>query len=80
VIVDPELVNPHLEPCVACGEETAVGSVFYSDRHDARLPDGTPGYLCSEWVRHLRAKGSHKGFSEGRSVEGSAIALVQAVI
>jgi hypothetical protein len=79
VNIDPELANPHAEPCLICGEETAVGSVFYSDRSDARLPDGTPGYLCSECVRNLRSKGHHEGFSEGRSVEGSSIALVQAV-
>jgi hypothetical protein len=75
----PDLANPHADPCLICGEETAVGSVFYSDRSDAKLPDGTRGYLCSECVRNLRAKGAHRGFSERRSVEGSAIALVQAV-
>jgi len=31
MISDPDESNPHDEPCFQCGEETAVGSVFYSD-------------------------------------------------
>jgi DNA-directed RNA polymerase subunit RPC12/RpoP len=76
VIIDPELVNPHQEPCLRCGEETAIGSVFFSDRREAELPDGTRGYLCSECVRELRR---HHGdaFSASQQVEGSVIALAQ---
>ena len=34
------------EPCVSCGEDTSIGSVFYSDRLVDR--DGRePHYLCS---------------------------------
>lgn len=35
------------EPCVVCGEETAVGSVFYSDRWTITRDHRSPGYLCS---------------------------------
>ena len=35
------------EPCLVCGEETAVGSVFYSDRWTVDRADGSPSYLCS---------------------------------
>ena len=51
MIIDPDELNPHQEPCLMCGEETAVGSVFFSDRHAAQRPDGTRGFLCSECVR-----------------------------
>ena len=35
------------EPCVSCGEETAVGSVFYSDRYALHDDVGEPAYVCS---------------------------------
>jgi hypothetical protein len=79
MIIEPDEVNPHDEPCVVCGEETAVGSVFFSDRREAQLPDGTRGFVCSECIRQIRAHGHHEGLREGRLVEGSAIALVMAV-
>jgi hypothetical protein len=66
MIIDPDAVNPHEEPCLSCGEETAVGSVFYSDRNAAQLPDGTRGYLCSACVRRIRAKGLPMEQTAGR--------------
>ena len=64
------------EPCVSCGEETAIGSVFFSDRREGVLPDGTRGYLCSDCVRELRR---HHGdaISDSKLVERSAIVLAQ---
>jgi hypothetical protein len=35
------------EPCLVCGEETAVGSVFYSDRWTVSRADGSTSHLCS---------------------------------
>jgi ribosomal protein S14 len=35
------------EPCIGCGEETAIGSTFYSDRRVVDRPDGTRIHLCS---------------------------------
>jgi hypothetical protein len=35
------------EPCAGCGEETATGSPFYSDRRVVRTPDGHPSFVCS---------------------------------
>jgi hypothetical protein len=75
--IDPREPNPHEEPCLSCGEETAVGSVFYSDRHAAELPDGTRGYLCSECVKRIRARGHHEVRTDPRGVEGSVIVLAQ---
>lgn len=43
------------EACVSCREETAVGSVFFSDRHVVDLADGRPAYLCSLCDSRIRA-------------------------
>lgn len=79
MIVESGAESPHLEPCLICGEETAVGSVFFSDRREAVLPDGTRGFLCSECIRRLRAKGRSE-VSEERLLEGSVITLTMAVL
>lgn len=34
------------EPCEGCGEETAVGSIFFSDRRRVEHPDGHRSYVC----------------------------------
>jgi len=75
MIIDPDESNPHKEPCLKCGEETAVGSIFYSDRDAAKLPDGTRGYLCSECVQRLRASGHIEGQSDMRGAEINVIGL-----
>ena len=48
-----------VEPCVSCGEETAIGSVFFSDRRSVARPGGTPLFLCSEC--QARAHQARKG-------------------
>jgi hypothetical protein len=77
MIIDPNESNPHQEPCLSCGEETAMGGSFYSDRHAAELPDGTRGFLCSECVKRIRAGGHHEDRTDARGVEGSVIVLAQ---
>jgi hypothetical protein len=47
----------HQEPCRSCGEETAIGSVFFFDRQAVGSPDGPRAYLCSACVARLRASG-----------------------
>jgi hypothetical protein len=47
------------EPCIGCGEETAVGSVFFSDRCTVEHADGTRTYLCTLCDARIRA--SRKG-------------------
>ena len=47
------------EPCVGCGEETAVGSVFFSDRETVERSDGTRTYLCT--LCDARIRSSRKG-------------------
>jgi len=44
---DPPVSNAE-EPCVGCGEETAVGSFFFSDRRDIIRSDGARVFLCSD--------------------------------
>ena len=47
------------EPCLGCGEETAVGSVFFSDRRTVEQSDGTRAYLCT--LCDARIRSSRKG-------------------
>lgn len=42
-----------VEPCVSCGEETASGSAFYSDRREAKTPEGAPYFVCSECLKRV---------------------------
>jgi hypothetical protein len=45
------------EPCISCGEDTSVGSPFYSDRLVDRS-GGEARYLCSLCAQ--RARGSRE--------------------
>ena len=47
------------EPCLGCGEETAVGSIFFSDRHTVEHSNGTRAYLCT--LCDARIRSSRKG-------------------
>jgi hypothetical protein len=47
------------EPCLGCEEETAVGSVFFSDRRTVEQSDGTRAYLCT--LCDARIRSSRKG-------------------
>jgi len=44
------------EPCASCGEETAVGSVFFSDR--LKIPRDTAARMpsCADCVTHRFAR------------------------
>jgi hypothetical protein len=45
------------EPCIGCGEETAVGSIFYSDRHPIDQADGRRTHLCTLCDARIRSSG-----------------------
>lgn len=62
----------HAEPCLECGEETAVGSYFFSDRDNVELPNGTRGYVCSECANRIRSAKVDALYLRGRSVTGRA--------
>jgi hypothetical protein len=51
--------SPLREPCATCGEETASGSIFYSDRHTIAHSDGTRSFLCE--LCNTRIRSSHLG-------------------
>ena len=51
--------NQPADPCVVCGEETAAGSVFYSDRIAIERTDGRRAYLCADC--HARARAARNG-------------------
>jgi hypothetical protein len=54
--IQPDDVNPHVEPCLSCGEETAIGSIFYSDRFEGTSPDGRRFFVCSECRKRVHAQ------------------------
>jgi hypothetical protein len=60
--------RPHEEPCLGCGEETAVGSVFFSDRKAVEGADGSRGYLCSACVARIRGAGHGDALIDPSSV------------
>jgi hypothetical protein len=78
VIIEPESVNPHQEPCLVCGEETAVGSIYYSDRHEAEGADGKKFFLCSECLARGRSRATGEHMTE-REVVQAVMAGVQMV-
>jgi hypothetical protein len=47
------------EPCAGCGEETAIGSGFYSDRRVEAMADGTRTFVCTSCIG--RAAAGHRG-------------------
>jgi hypothetical protein len=76
VIVDVDLVNPHQEPCLSCGEETAIGSIYFSDRHEATGPDGQKVFLCSDCLARWRSRATGESMSD-RHVLQAILAGVQ---
>ena len=52
------------EPCSSCGEETAAGSVFYSDRRVVDRADGTRTYICSLCAERLAAQHHQQRLSD----------------
>ena len=43
------------QPCSSCSEETAIGSVFYSDRRSIDLANGARTWLCVLCDGRIRA-------------------------
>jgi hypothetical protein len=51
----PQAVTLEREPCRSCGEETAVGSIFFGDRRVIHEPGGATIYLCVLCDGRIRA-------------------------
>ena len=49
-----------IEPCGVCGEETAVGSVFFSDRYIVKHTENRQTYLCSLCDSSIRSSRDEK--------------------
>jgi hypothetical protein len=66
------------EPCLICGENTGVGSVFFSDRHVVIGADGRQTYLCTLDDSRIRASRRGKRLTDDQVRQlvenGSAIA------
>ena len=76
---DSKPLLPATEPCLACGEETGVGSIFFSDRHTVEHADGARTYLCTLCDAHIRSsrKGRRLTDEEVRSVvENGSMAAI----
>ena len=58
------------EPCLACGQETAIGSMFFSDRRETDISDGTRVYMCSDCqaMAHRARKGQPLSDEELRTM------------
>ena len=58
------------EPCLACGQETAIGSTFFSDRRETAISDGTRVYMCSDCqaMAHRARKGQPMTDEELRTI------------
>jgi hypothetical protein len=72
--------HPALEPCAGCGEETATGSVFFSDRSLVNRSDRSTAYLCTLCDSRIRAsrRGHRLSDEEVRKVveNGNAAGLL----
>jgi len=51
----PEPVSSAREPCAGCGEETAVGSIFFSDRLTIPRQGRSPDFVCTLCESRIRA-------------------------
>ena len=66
------------EPCVSCGENTAVGSPFYFDRTAIEPDANGPRYMCSDCVERILASRPGKRpltDEERRALERGALAF-----
>jgi hypothetical protein len=76
---DVEAKQPE-EPCIGCGEDTAVGSVFFSDRKVVEDPDGRRAYVCSLCVARIRSAGHHESLNSLQDLSNLyAIGLVSSL-
>lgn len=69
-----------VQPCGACGAETAAGSTSYSDRRQVDLSDGSRTYLCADCVAAIRApKGGSRLTDDElrRQVERGSLTLIR---
>jgi hypothetical protein len=67
------------EACAGCGEETATGSVFYSDRRQVELQEAGQAFVCSPCDQRVAASRRGKPMSDEelrKSIETGALAMI----
>ncbi len=77
--ISPVVGDRPRELCAVCGEDTSVGSVFFSDRQVIELRDGSSTFICALCDALLRAarRGRQLTDDEARQIveNGSVIGL-----
>jgi hypothetical protein len=78
--LDPSVLAK--EPCAVCGEETAVGSVFYSDRHTIDHGDGRRTFLCTLCDERVRSSRPGKRLTddEVREIDSNGVLAIYTTI
>jgi hypothetical protein len=72
-------VNEAAEPCVSCGEETAVGSPLFSGRRRIEKLPASAVFLCEVCDAQIAATRSGKPLTDDqvrRFVDGGSMAMI----
>jgi hypothetical protein len=71
-----------LEPCSRCGEETAVGSTYFSDRRSTVGRDGTLLFRCQECLieEHLNRRGKLRSDEDLESIAAAGLVIGAGVL
>lgn len=67
------------EACACCGEETAIGSGFYSDRRQINRKDGSPAFICTLCDQRFAASRSGRRMSDEElrgAIETGSLAMI----
>ena len=69
------------EGCAGCGEETAIGSAFYSNRRQIDLEDGSPAFVCADCDGRIAASRRGSRTTEGelrQAIKMGSISMIAA--
>jgi hypothetical protein len=67
------------EACLGCGEDTAVGSAFYSDRREIARSDGSAAFICTLCDQRFAASRSGRRMSDAElrsAIETGSLAMI----
>jgi hypothetical protein len=67
------------DACAGCGEETATGSVFYSDRRRIKMQDGSLSFICTLCDQRVAASRRGKPMTDEelrQSIETGSLAMI----
>jgi hypothetical protein len=69
------------EACAGCGEETGIGSAFYSDRRQIDLKDGSHAFICTDCDQRIAASRRGQPMTEDelrQAIKMGSIAMIAA--